>query len=71
MPQSENTRELLCALHALIERYQTSDPDLTAELKAYRIKLEEALKQRDRRDAVRLGLQIAGWIKFLADFWPD
>lgn len=71
MSQSPSRHSLVILLDAIIEKHQHTDPDLHTNLCAYRESLEKALEEGRRKDAAKIALQMASWIKFVFDLWHD
>lgn len=71
MSPKDSHHPLVVLLDAIIDKHKDSDPDLHKNLCAYRESLIQALKQGRNKDAAKLALQIASWIKFVFDLWAD
>lgn len=71
MPNNDSYHRLVVLLDAIIEKHRDADPDLHKNLCAYRESLMQALEQERKKDAAKIALHIASWIKFVIDLWPD
>ena len=58
----------LVHLDGLIDRHQhTADKELLESLRLLRDELDRSISEGRKRDAVRIFLQIASWVKFFFD----
>jgi len=71
MQTKDSLHPLVVLLDAIIEKHKDADPDLHKNLCSYRESLIQALEQGRKKDAAKIALQIASWIKFVIDLWPD
>jgi hypothetical protein len=69
---SLSTNPLVQQIDLIIERHSnTLDPNVLRQLLDHRASLEQALNDGRKKDFAKIALQVASWIKFLFDFWPD
>jgi hypothetical protein len=67
---NSNVQALLDAIDKMIDTHGVANPVLAHDLRAFRVALQEASRQRGGVDMAKMALRFASAIKFMIDHWP-